>query len=60
MKAGGGSGIVEKNKSRRGVEKSKKKNVEYSVIGYKVIVVHSSSSSECVEGKVYNVKIQFT
>jgi hypothetical protein len=38
MKARGGSGIVEKNKSRRGVEKSKKKNVEYSVIGYKVIV----------------------
>jgi hypothetical protein len=38
MKAKGGSEIVEKNRSRRGVEKSKEKSVEYLVIGYKVIV----------------------
>jgi hypothetical protein len=51
------SEIVEKNKSKRGVEKSrKKKNVEYSAVGYKV-VTHSSSSLKCAEGKAYNVKI---
>jgi hypothetical protein len=34
MKGGGGSKIVEKNKSRRIVEKSKEKRcVEYSTIG---------------------------
>jgi hypothetical protein len=39
MKAGGGNGIVEENKSKRRVEKSKKKrSVEYSVVGYKVTV----------------------
>jgi hypothetical protein len=38
MKARGGSGIVEKNRSRRGVKKSKNKSVEYSTIGYKVTV----------------------
>jgi hypothetical protein len=39
VKARGGRGIIEKNKSRRGVEKSKeRKNVEYSTIGYKVVV----------------------
>ncbi len=38
MKVGGGSEIVEKNKSKRGVEKSKERNVEYLVIGYKVAV----------------------
>jgi hypothetical protein len=35
MKVGGGSGIVEK-KSRRLVEKSTKRSVEYLVIGCKV------------------------
>jgi hypothetical protein len=38
MKARGGSRIVEKNKSKRGIEKSKEKNVEYSAIGCKVTV----------------------
>jgi hypothetical protein len=39
MKARGGSRIVEKNRSRRGVKKSKEKRcIEYSAIGYKVIV----------------------
>jgi hypothetical protein len=39
MKVGGRRGIVEKNKSRRGVEKSRKRrNVEYSTIGFKAIV----------------------
>ncbi len=37
MKVGGGSGIVEKNKSRRGVEKSRKMSVEYSTIDCKVV-----------------------
>jgi hypothetical protein len=37
MKVGKGSNIIEKNKSRRGVEKSKEKmTVEYSAIGCKV------------------------
>jgi hypothetical protein len=40
MKVGGGSIIVEKNKSRRGVEKNKKKRcVEYSIFGYNEIHV---------------------
>jgi len=33
----GGSKIVENNRSRRGVEKSRKTSVEYSTVGYKVI-----------------------
>jgi hypothetical protein len=37
MKAGGRSGIVEKNKSRRGVENNKERSVEYTTIGYKLI-----------------------
>ncbi len=37
MKAGGGSGIIEKNKNRRGVEKSRERTVEYLIISYKVI-----------------------
>jgi hypothetical protein len=40
MKAKGGRGIVEKDKSRRGVEKSREKeimNVEYSTISFKVV-----------------------
>jgi hypothetical protein len=37
MKARGGSGIVEKNKSRRGVEKSRERRcVKYSTVCYKV------------------------
>jgi hypothetical protein len=36
MKVGGGSGIVENNRSKKGVEKSRKKSVEYSIVGYKV------------------------
>jgi hypothetical protein len=36
MKVGGGSGIVEKNRSRRGVEKSKKKSVEYLTVDCKL------------------------
>jgi hypothetical protein len=40
MKVGRGNGIVEKNKSRRGVENSRERRlVEYSTIGCKVIVV---------------------
>jgi hypothetical protein len=38
MKVGGGSEIVEKNKSKRGVEKNRERNVEYLVVGYKVTV----------------------
>jgi hypothetical protein len=38
MKVGGGSEIVEKNRSRRGVEKSRERSVEYSAIGYKVTI----------------------
>ncbi len=39
MKTRGGSGIVEKNKNRIGVEKSKTwRHVEYSTVGYKVVV----------------------
>jgi hypothetical protein len=38
MKVGGGSKIVEKNKSRKGVEKNRKiRCVEYSTVGYKVV-----------------------
>jgi uncharacterized membrane protein len=36
--AGGGSGVIEKNRSRRRIEKSKKRSVEYIVVGYKVAV----------------------
>ncbi len=38
MKVGGGSIIVEKNKSRRGVEKSIKMSVEYLIVGCKVVI----------------------
>jgi len=38
MKTRGGNGIVEKNKSRRGVENSREKRlVEYSIVGYEVV-----------------------
>ncbi len=37
MKAGGGSGIVEKNRNRRAIKKSRKKrHVKYSNVGYEV------------------------
>jgi hypothetical protein len=39
MKVGKGNKIVEKNRSRRGIEKSRERtNVEYSTVGCKVIV----------------------
>jgi hypothetical protein len=39
MKARGGSGIIEKNRSRRRVEKSKeRRSVEYIVVAYKVAI----------------------
>jgi hypothetical protein len=38
MKSRGGSKIVEKNRSRRGIEKNKeRKNVEYSTVSYKFV-----------------------
>jgi hypothetical protein len=38
MKVRGGSGIVEKNRSRKGVEKStKRRSVEYSTVVCKVV-----------------------
>jgi hypothetical protein len=47
MKVGGQSGIVENNLSKRGVEKSKKRNVEYSVVGCKVVVAFIIISRMC-------------
>jgi hypothetical protein len=38
MKVGGGSILVEKNKSRKGVEKNIKRSVEYSIVGCKVVI----------------------
>jgi len=39
MKAGGGSEIIEKNKSRKGVEKSRKRrHVEYSIVDYTITI----------------------
>jgi hypothetical protein len=46
-KVGGGSRIVDNNISKRGVEKSKKKNVEYSAIGCKVVVAFIIISRMC-------------
>jgi hypothetical protein len=37
MEPGGGNKIVEKNRSRRGVENNRKRNVEYSAVGCKVV-----------------------
>jgi hypothetical protein len=38
MKVGGGSGIVEKKRNRRAIEKSReKRHVEYLAVGYDVI-----------------------
>jgi hypothetical protein len=38
MKARGGSKIVEMNKNKRQIERSKERSVEYSIIGYKVTI----------------------
>jgi hypothetical protein len=38
IKAGGGSKIVEKNISKRGVENSRERNVEYLAIGCQVVI----------------------
>jgi len=38
MKVRGGSKIVEKNRSERGVEKNKERNVKYLAIGCKVTI----------------------
>jgi hypothetical protein len=38
MKAGGGSKIIEKNRSRRTIKKSEeRRRVEYSIISYEVV-----------------------
>jgi len=48
MKARGGSGIVGKNINRRGIEKNRKRtNVEYLVVGYKVIVTFTIIFKMC-------------
>jgi len=48
MKAGGGNGIVEKNKSRRGVENNRKRRlVEYSTVGYKVVATFIINIGMC-------------
>jgi hypothetical protein len=39
MKVRGGSRIIEKNISIKGVEKNKERSVEYLVVGCKVVVV---------------------
>jgi hypothetical protein len=58
-KTKGRSGIVEKNKSRRGVEKSKMwRRVEYLVIGCKVVATFIIIFGMC-RRKAYNEKIQF-
>jgi hypothetical protein len=36
MKVGGGNKIVEKNRSKRRIEKSKERSVEYLTVGCKV------------------------
>jgi DNA invertase Pin-like site-specific DNA recombinase len=57
MKTWGRSRITKKNRTRRGVEKAKKKGV----LNIKPLVVkslpHSSSSLECAKGKAYKEKI---
>jgi hypothetical protein len=48
MKAGGGSGIVEKNRSRRVVEESKeRRHVEYLVVSYEVTVAFINIFGMC-------------
>jgi hypothetical protein len=38
MKVVGGNRIVEKNRNKRGVEKSRERSVEYSIVGCKVAI----------------------
>jgi hypothetical protein len=58
MKIGGRSGIVEKNRNKRGAKRSiEKKNVEYSVVGYKLVVIFIIVFEMCAEGKAYNEKV---
>ncbi len=53
----GGSIIVEKNRSRRGVEKSRsQRRVDYLVIGYKVVVTFIIIFGMC-RWKKYNEKM---
>jgi hypothetical protein len=37
MKVGGGTEIVEKNRSKKGVEKNKERSVEYSSVDCKIV-----------------------
>jgi hypothetical protein len=59
MKARGGSGIVEKNTSRRGIEKNRKRtSVEYLVVGYNIVdtfIIFKMCKKESQD----NEKIQF-
>jgi hypothetical protein len=53
MKARGGSRIIEKNISIKGVEKNKKRrSVEYLVVGCKVVVVFIIIFEMCKKGVV--------
>ncbi len=47
MKVGGGNGIIENNISKRGVEKSKKRSVEYSAVSCNVVVTFIIISGMC-------------
>ncbi len=47
MKVGGGSGIVKNNRSRRGVEKSRKRSVEYLAVGCKVVLAFITIFEMC-------------
>ncbi len=48
MKARGGSKIIEKNKIKRGVEKSKeRRRVEYLAVGYKVVQKEKRTMKRC-------------
>jgi len=53
---GGGSGIVKKKKSRRGIKKNKERSVEFQPLAIRSSL-HSSSFSECVQRKAYNETI---
>jgi hypothetical protein len=66
MKVGKGSEIIEKNKSRRGVKKSReRRHVEYLVVGCKVIVafiiIIGSYSEEktCNPGQSYTSRERY-
>jgi hypothetical protein len=53
MKVGGGSGIVEKNKSKKGVEKSKKRRrVEYLAVDCKVVATFIIIFGMCIRKNV--------